>query len=64
LQRQGRRDGGIASVGVRLRAWLVVLKEDLANLAVLKSADRGGVSKPADFKLERFTKPSLGQPIA
>jgi hypothetical protein len=60
LQREGCSDGSIASVGIGLTAGLVILKEDLADLAVGEVADRGRISKSADLELKRLASAALG----
>ena len=61
LQRQAGGHRSVASVGIALRAGLVVLEEDFPDTAIGKAADGGGVFQAVNLKLEGLGEAAIRQ---
>src|SRR6516225_373842 len=56
-------DRAIAGVRVGLRVGFVVREEKLSNAAIIKAADRAGVSEPSHFEVEGFGESAVAEAL-
>src|SRR5262249_22593785 len=64
LQGQTRGKCRISSIGIALRAYLVIANKNFADAAVCKTRDGRGVTESVNLKIERFRRAPVWQALA